>query len=134
MLASNMFFWTWTGSPSQPDPPLTDAAIQQAQRDYGSRGRDPYHPMPEDYWEDRKKIIQVDKRDPRKVFEVPEMPSGPKVLNREVAQQLSGLAEQRDELASRLLASPDVITLTRTAASIKDLDRQIVLLERKKFH
>lgn len=134
MLATNMFFWDWVGSPSQPAPPLTDPQIQDHQRGYGSKGHDPYHPMPEDYWHDREKIIQVDKRDPRKVFEVPDMPSGPKVLNHEVAAQLDALSAQRDDLKSSLLASPDIISLTRTVTSIKDLDRQIILLERKKFH
>jgi len=134
MLASNMFFWDWIGSPTLPPPPLTDSQIQRQQRGYGSKGNDDYHPMPEDYWEDRKKVIQVDKRDPSKVFEVPEMPSGPKVLNHAVAAQLDELSSQRDQLTSQLRSVPTVKAMLSVAAEIRSLDRQISQLERKKFH
>lgn len=133
MLASNMFFWDWVGSPSQPTPPPSDAEQQAAQRNYGARGRD-YHPLPEDYWLDRAKIIQVDKRDPRKVFEVPEMPGPPKVLNPAIAMQVSVLSAQRGEMAATLMSLPDVPSMTKAAGDIKLLDRQIAFLNTKKYH
>lgn len=133
MLGTNMFFWDWGGAPTPPPPPLSDADIQTQQRGYGARGND-YRPMPEDYWHDRAKIIQVDKRDPSKVFEVPEMPGPPKVLNPAIAAQIDALTAHRSELAANLMSAPSVAELKTAAASIKQLDSQIAYLERKKYH
>lgn len=118
MLANRFFFWDWDSAATSTS--AADVVVILDTRGYGSKGHDPYYPLPDDWWEDRAKTIKQDK--PKSIAR---LDNGPRMPDAERDMRLASLTSQRKSLASTLMASPSLEHLKRGVAQISDLDAEI---------
>lgn len=133
MLGLLEYFWISPEDAASASAAAALALTFASPRGWGAKGRDDYYPLPDDYWEDRKKIIQVDTRDPSKVFEVPAMPEPPKVPDMPVVDHMLQLQDLRDRLTSSLMTLPDIGQIKVVAGRIHELDDVLRELNSKKY-
>lgn len=133
MLGLLEYFWISPEDAASASAALALSLTIANPRGWGSKGHDPYFPIPDEYWDERAKLIQVDKRDPSKVFEVPPMPEPPKVPDMPVVDYMLQLQDLRDRLTSNLMTLPDLSQIKVVAGRIHELDDALRELNAKKY-
>lgn len=132
MLSSWMYFWDWDNLTPPPTSATAEVVVISDPRGYGAKGND-YHPLPDDWWEDRAKIIKADKYQPSDVLTVKEKPQPPRPMDPATAAQISNLTSVRSTLSSRLLSLNTVDELKTMAGRIKELDSTIASLKKNRY-